>query len=144
MPKGDRLTPKQRAWADEYAKTGNASQAALKAGYGHRQRGQENVAKSVMDQYWKELGVSLQDAEKLTVEHVKAGLLKEATEAENDGTRVRAWEVIGRALGAFVSSVEITDKTQDIEGMLSVLEAEKPQLAAVLRQELGLTQELKH
>jgi len=73
-----------------------------------------------------------------------AKCLEMAKNADNDGTRARCLELAMRAKGMFVSSVEITDKTQDIEGMLTVLEAEKPQLAAVLRQELGLTQELKH
>lgn len=144
MPKGDRLTARQRKWAFEYLTTDNASQAALNAGYAHRQMGDKNMTKGVVERFLAELGDTAGAMEKTSPDALFSQCMDMAINAENDGTRARCLELAMRAKGMFVSSVEITDKTQDIEGMLTVLEAEKPQLAAVLRQELGLTQELKH
>ena len=130
MPKGDRLTARQRKWAFEYLTTDNASQAALNAGYGHRERGPENISKRIHEKFLEELGDTEGAMDKTSPDALFAKCLDMAANAENDGTRARCIELAMRAKGMFVSSVEITDKTQDIEGMLTVLEAEKPQLAA--------------
>lgn len=46
-----KLTPKQRAFADEYIACGNASEAARRAGYKKRQSGNENMSNPVIVQY---------------------------------------------------------------------------------------------
>ncbi|MCT3065021.1 terminase small subunit [Lactiplantibacillus pentosus] len=49
-----KLTPKQRKFADEYIKSGNAADAARKAGYSERSArsvGQENLTKPDIKQY---------------------------------------------------------------------------------------------
>lgn len=49
-----KLTPKQRAFADLYLKTGNASEAARQAGYSQKtafRSGQENMQKPAILQY---------------------------------------------------------------------------------------------
>ncbi len=49
-----KLTPKQRKFADEYIKSGNAADAARKAGYSKRSArsvGQENLTKPDIKQY---------------------------------------------------------------------------------------------
>lgn len=48
------LTVKQKKWADEYIKTGNATQSAINAGYSKKtakQIGTENLAKPVLKAY---------------------------------------------------------------------------------------------
>jgi len=57
-----KLTPKQRKFADEYIKSGNATQAAISAGYSKKtaaQQGAENLkkpyVKSYIDERMKEL-----------------------------------------------------------------------------------------
>ena len=53
-PKDGKLTPKQKAFADFYIKTANASQSALMAGYSPRSAaliGQENMAKPHIKAY---------------------------------------------------------------------------------------------
>lgn len=48
------LTPKQKAFADEYLKCGNATEAAKKAGYSEqsaRQMGTENLSKPSISEY---------------------------------------------------------------------------------------------
>lgn len=49
-----KLTTKQKKWADEYIKTGNATQSAINAGYSEKtakQIGTENLAKPVLKAY---------------------------------------------------------------------------------------------
>lgn len=49
-----KLTTKQKKWADEYIKTGNATQSAINAGYSKKtakQIGTENLAKPVLKAY---------------------------------------------------------------------------------------------
>lgn len=49
-----KLTTKQKKWADEYIKTGNATQSAINAGYSEKtakQIGTENLAKPVLKTY---------------------------------------------------------------------------------------------
>ncbi|UJS28475.1 terminase small subunit [Macrococcoides canis] len=52
-----KLTEKQKRFADEYIKTGNATQSAIKAGYSKRtakQMGVENLSKPYLSEYIKE------------------------------------------------------------------------------------------
>lgn len=45
------LTPKQKAFADYYIETGNASESARRAGYKKRQSGDENLSNPVISAY---------------------------------------------------------------------------------------------
>lgn len=52
-----KLTPKQKAFADEYIKSGNASDAARKAGYSQKtayRMGQDNLRKRAISDYISE------------------------------------------------------------------------------------------
>lgn len=46
-----KLTPKQQLFADEYIKSGNASDAAIKAGYTNAVSGRENLQKPTVKAY---------------------------------------------------------------------------------------------
>ena len=49
-----KLTPKQKAFADYYIETGNATEAAIRAGYSKKTArviGQENLTKPAIKQY---------------------------------------------------------------------------------------------
>lgn len=57
MPKTDKLTPKQKAFADYYIQSGNAAEAARKAGYSEktaRFAGAENLTKANIQAYMSE------------------------------------------------------------------------------------------
>lgn len=59
------LTPKQKAFADEYLKCGNATEAARRAGYKARsaqQIGAENLLKPVITEYIAERQKQIDDA----------------------------------------------------------------------------------
>ena len=61
----DNLTPKQKAFADEYLKCGNASEAARKAGYSERTArviGQENLLKPAISAYIDERQKQIEDS----------------------------------------------------------------------------------
>ncbi len=60
----DGLTPKQKAFADEYLKCGNATEAARRAGYKARsaqQIGAENLSKPVVSAYIAERQKQIED-----------------------------------------------------------------------------------
>ncbi len=61
----DKLTPKQKAFCDEYLICGNASEAARKAGYSEKTAGDiasENLAKPVIMEYIAERQKQIEDA----------------------------------------------------------------------------------
>lgn len=58
------LTPKQKAFVDEYLKCGNATEAAKKAGYSEqsaRQMGTENLSKPSISEYIQERQKQIDD-----------------------------------------------------------------------------------
>lgn len=59
------LTPKQKAFADEYLKCGNATEAARRAGYNlksARQIGAENLSKPAISKYIAERQKKIEDS----------------------------------------------------------------------------------
>lgn len=103
-----KLTPKQRKFADEYIKSGNAADAARKAGYSKRSArsvGQENLTKPDIKKYMDE-----QMAE------IESSKIADAKEVMEFYTRVLRGEeletvVVGTADGA--ESIERPPTTKD-------------------------------
>ncbi|KZU10284.1 terminase small subunit [Lactiplantibacillus plantarum] len=103
-----KLTPKQRKFADEYIKSGNAADAARKAGYSKRSArsvGQENLTKPDIKKYIDE-----QMAE------IESSKIADAKEVMEFYTRVLRGEeletvVVGTADGA--ESIERPPTTKD-------------------------------
>lgn len=65
MPKGKEPTPKQKAFADEFLKCGNQTEAAKRAGYSEktaRQAGAENMKKPVVLEYIQKRQKQIEDA----------------------------------------------------------------------------------
>ena len=65
MPKGKEPTPKQKAFADEFLKCGNMTEAAKRAGYSEktaRQSGAENMKKPVVLEYIQKRQKQIEDA----------------------------------------------------------------------------------
>ena len=59
------LTPKQKAFADYYLETGNATEAAKRAGYSEnsaKQIGTENLSKKYISQYIAERQKQVEDS----------------------------------------------------------------------------------
>ena len=65
MQKGKELTPKQKAFGDEFLKCGNQTEAAKRAGYSEktaRQAGAENMKKPVVLEYIQKRQKQIEDA----------------------------------------------------------------------------------
>ena len=92
-----KLTEKQKRFADEYIKSGNATQAAIVAGYSKKsaqQTGSENLLKPVIKNYI--------DERMRTIENNRIMTAKEAVEFLTSVVRgdVKETVVIGTPMGA--------------------------------------------
>jgi len=131
--KEKKLTPKQRAFAREYVKEGNATEAAKKAGYSKtaaRQIGSENLSKPYIQEEIQEKQAVLAEKAQVSAEFVINNFLeilnfnKQVEEfTQNDGENVRvkkkmidaqaalkASELLGKHLGLFVEKLQVTGK----------------------------------
>lgn len=143
MKKKDKLTLKQKKFADEYIISGNATEAAIKAGYAKRaayQQGAENLKKPHIKTYIAERleainSAKIADQEEVlqyltavmrgqsksavvVVEGLGEGLsearLINKTPDEKD--RIKAAELLGKRYGAFTEKVDISgDMSLSIE-----------------------------
>lgn len=106
-----KLTEKQKRFADEYIKSGNATQAAIKAGYSKKTAnriGAENLSKLVIRDYI--------DERMRTIENNRIMTAKEAVEFLTSVVRgdVKETVVIGTAMGA-----EEVEKEPDVKTRIS-------------------------
>lgn len=122
-----KLTPKQKTFADEYIKSGNATQAALNAGYSAktaRSIGQENLTKPDISNYINERLKQIEDEKIMDMKEVMQRLSEiaraEGTEevVTNQGDvilvkpktsdQIRAMELIGKRYGAWTDKKEVS------------------------------------
>lgn len=106
-----KLTEKQKRFADEYIKSGNATQAAIAAGYSKKsaqQTGSENLLKPVIKNYI--------DERMRTIENSRIMTAKEAVEFLTSVVRgdVKETVVIGTPMGA-----EEVEKEPDVKTRIS-------------------------
>lgn len=146
------LTPKQKAFADYYIETGNATEAAIKAGYSKKTSrviGQENLTKPAIKTYIDEKMEQLADKRIAKAEEVLEYLTRvirgEETEqvvvTENVGDfmsearvinkelsakdRIKAAELLGKRYRLFVDKVEQkvdVNATTKLDSILQQLE----------------------
>lgn len=146
------LTPKQKAFADYYIETGNATEAAIKAGYSKKTArviGQENLTKPAIKTYIDEKMEKLSDKRIAKAEEVLEYLTRvirgEETEqvvvTENVGDfmskarvinkelsakdRIKAAELLGKRYRLFVDKVEQkvdVNATTKLDSILQQLE----------------------
>lgn len=129
-----KLTPKQKAFADYYIELGNATEAAIRAGYSKKtakQIGQENLTKPDLKNYIDERMKQIED-ERIAkadevLKHLTAAMRGEiledvvVVEGEGDGCssarlvrkeisakdRIKAAELLGKRYRLFVDKTEI-------------------------------------
>lgn len=108
-----KLTPKQKNFADEYIKTGNATQSAIEAGYSKKTAqviGAENLSKPMVKSYIEERMVEI--ASKRVMSYTEAvELLTSIARGEEKETVVVATPV----------SVEKVEKEADLKTRISAL-----------------------
>lgn len=113
-----KLTPKQRAFADYYIETGNATEAAIKAGYSKKtakETGYENLTKPHIKQYIEERIKSVDEARIAKGDEVLQYLTKVMRGQEKDQfgldatlqDRTKAAELLGKRYRLFTEKMEI-------------------------------------
>lgn len=132
-----KLTPKQRAFADYYIETGNATEAAIKAGYSKKtakETGYENLTKPHIKQYIEERIKSVDEARIAKGDEVLQYLTKVMRGQEKDQfgldatlqDRTKAAELLGKRYRLFVDKVETdvnatVNSTQKLDSILNQL-----------------------
>lgn len=128
-----KLTQKQRRFVDEYIISGNATQAAIKAGYSKRsaqQTGAENLLKPVIKAELDKRNAEIQSKKTMDMREVMERLAAmargETTEetvtnkgevfetATKNSDKLKALELIGKRFGAWTDKKEISGNL-DIE-----------------------------
>lgn len=114
-----RLTIKQQRFADEYIISGNATDAARKAGYAEktaRSIGNENLTKPDILTYIKERAAELESKKIATMKEVREFWTETMRSKYNEvKDRLKASEMIARTEGAFIDRQDI-----EIRGELDV------------------------
>lgn len=112
-----KLTPKQQAFADYYIETGNATEAARRAGYSARTArviGQENLTKPAIKQYIDERNKILESKRIASITEVKEYWTKVMRGEEKDQfgldaslqDRTKAAELLGKTYGMFINKID--------------------------------------
>ena len=105
-----KLTAKQRLFADEYIKSGNATQSAIKAGYANEVSGRENLQKPTVKAYI--------DAKMAEIESHKITDAKEAMQAITAIARGETNEV-KKELSPISGQWETTEVPADLKTRLN-------------------------
>ena len=111
------MTEKQKAFCDYYIETGNATEAAIKAGYSKKTAkviGSENLTKPYLKQYIDERLAKIEDARIAKGEEVLQYLTKVMRGEEKDQfgldaslqDRTKAAELLGKRYRLFVEKIE--------------------------------------
>ena len=108
------LPPKQKAWADLYAKSGNGTQAAREAGYkGNdatlKEVGRENLLKPALAAYLSTLtspGTNSRIADATERQEFWSSVIRDKDEVM--AMRLKASELLGKRQGDFVDRLALT------------------------------------
>lgn len=122
-----KLTPKQKAFADYYIETGNATEAAIKAGYSEKTAkvtGYENLTKPYLKSYIDKRMKELESARIADAKEVLEYLTKVMRGEEKDQfgldaslqDRTRAAELLGKRYAIFNSKeLELKERKLKLE-----------------------------
>ncbi|EHR1327348.1 TPA: terminase small subunit [Clostridium perfringens] len=102
-----KLTPKQKAFAEYYIETGNATQSAVKAGYSKKTArviGQENLLKPALKSYIDEKMKELESKRIAKAEEVLEYLTRVLRGEETEQV------VVTENIGDFMSEAKVIDK----------------------------------
>ena len=106
-----KLTGKQKKFADEYIISGNATEAAIKAGYSKktaRNIGAENLTKPNIQKYLESKVKDIDNAKTADMKEVRefwSSILRNSGEETKD--RLKASEFIAKTQGAFLDKVQL-------------------------------------
>ena len=112
-----KLTPKQKAFADYYIETGNATEAAIRAGYSKKTArviGQENITKPAIKQYIDKRNKVIESERIASITEVKEYWTRVMRGEEKDQfgldaslqDRNKAAENLAKSYGMFINKIE--------------------------------------
>ena len=112
-----KLTPKQKAFADYYIETGNATEAAIRAGYSKKTArviGQENLTKPAIKQYIDKRNKVIESERIASITEVKEYWTRVMRGEEKDQfgldaslqDRNKAAESLAKSYGMFINKIE--------------------------------------
>ena len=119
----DKLTMKQKAFADFYIECGNATEAAIRAGYSKKaaqQIGSENLLKPLISAYLEQRMEQIENERIATGEEVLKYLTSVMRGEEKDQfgldpslqDRTKAAELLGKRYRLFTDKVEVKDDSE--------------------------------
>lgn len=119
-----KLTLKQKAFADYYIETGNATEAAVRAGYSKKTAkviGSENLTKPAIKDYIQERLKMIEDSRIADGDEVLRYLTSVMRGEEKDAfgldagisDRTRAAELLGKRYRLFTERVEVKDEARE-------------------------------
>lgn len=115
MPKAEKLTPKQKKFCDEYLKCGNATQAAIKAGYSPKTAkaiGAENLTKPYIKSYIEKRNAQVDKKQIADLEDILRFLTSIIEDEDaNKSDRLKAADMRLKTLGAYLDRVQTTGET---------------------------------
>ena len=123
------MTERQKKFCDYYIELGNATKAAIKAGYSKKTANRiatENLSKPVIKEYIKqrqEETKTKRTADMIEVKEFWAGVLRNKKELM--ANRIKVSELIAKTNGAFIETVNVNDNTKNT----SLLESINKQLS---------------
>lgn len=102
------MNERQKKFAEYYAQSGNAEQAAIEAGYSAKYaRGNAHklVAISCIAQYIRELTEKAQD-ERIMTARERQAVLSDIARSGDDQDRIRAIDTLNKMTGEYVTKIE--------------------------------------
>ncbi len=118
------MTPKQKRFCEFYAASGNATGAAIKAGYSEKaaqQIGAENLLKPVIYEYLATLTKKDDDNRIMTaierqtfLTDVVRGAVQDGENSAKLSDKIRSCELLGKMQGDFTQSIELTNSHDNI------------------------------
>ncbi len=117
--KGDKLTPKQQKWIDEYIKCDDYTTATINAGYSNknaRAMGYQNSIKfkELLDERRKEISKRIDNEGIAELEDIFLFWTKIFNNtAEDTKDRIKASELLAKAKGGFIQKVEVKEVESD-------------------------------
>ena len=106
-----KLTPKQQAFCDYYLQSGNATESAIKAGYNKktaRSTASENLTKPNIVSYIQKRQEEIKSSRIADIREIQefwSSMLRDDREEPKD--RLKASELLGKCMGAFLEKQEI-------------------------------------
>ena len=99
-----KLNPRQQKFADEYIKTNNVTQSAIKAGYAENSahvHGSKLLKNAKVKEYLSKQQEKIQKNTDITIEKVVKAIYEESLTAENSSDRLKANDMLLKHLGGY-------------------------------------------